>query len=258
MSNEIWSNSAASRLTAVRKISTNDLIKIQESFCRGCPVEPWPYGNATSINPLLVTLGASPGNSPSSVDANLVVAGSQQLPTAGSPHPGTQYQDTAGYWSKLRNLAVDLLMPDGGTEADALALFGNVNLDTGRSGEANKVAIDVVFAAWVLRNVCDGLKPRFLILLGLAGILKDNLEIGSLFERTFSGFRVGKPKREYQFKAYTEKKLVFREWDVLGSAGNQITIVLWPQHPSRAPFTNVDIWRASSKQFSQRYRHVMI
>ena len=63
------------------------------ALVEGCPVEPWPYGNATSINPLLVTLGPSPGGSPdlSVPDPALRPL---DLPTAGERHPHTRTNDT--------------------------------------------------------------------------------------------------------------------------------------------------------------------
>ena len=57
----IWTDSIAARLSSARTLSDGALAALHNGLCEGCPVTPWPYGNATSINPLLVTLGASPG-----------------------------------------------------------------------------------------------------------------------------------------------------------------------------------------------------
>ena len=257
MNNQIWSNSKKLRLEAAREINEDDLQKILEALCQDCPVTPWPHGNATSINPLLVTLGASPGNSPSADDTGFLNVGSHPLPTAGTPHPGTHYCDTAGYWDKLRYLVRVVLTPTGGSEDDALALFGNVNLDTGRSAEARNVSVDLKFASWVLETIKDRFKPRFLVLLGLSGYLAANPEVSAIFERNFSGFKSKKPHREVRFAGYPQKILMFREWDVLNGAGDPMTIVMWPQHPSRAPFSNSNIWRASCNEFSDRYGHLI-
>ena len=62
---DLWSDSVGERLRSASALSEPELEAVHAELCEGCPVEPWPYGNATSINPLLVTLGPSPGNSPS-------------------------------------------------------------------------------------------------------------------------------------------------------------------------------------------------
>ena len=62
----LWSDSVSERLKAARSLGGAELHDLRRELCRGCPVEPWPYGNATTVNPLLVTLGASPGASPRS------------------------------------------------------------------------------------------------------------------------------------------------------------------------------------------------
>ena len=61
---DLWSDSVSERLRSADALSEPKLEAVHAALCEGCPVEPWPYGNATSINPLLVTLGPSPGNSP--------------------------------------------------------------------------------------------------------------------------------------------------------------------------------------------------
>ena len=60
MGKDLWSDSVGERLRSARALSEPELEAVHAALCEGCPVEPWPYGNATSINPLLVTLGPSP------------------------------------------------------------------------------------------------------------------------------------------------------------------------------------------------------
>ena len=254
---DIWGSSKNARLAAAKAIPEGDLKKINELLCLDCPITPWPFGNATSINPLLVTLGASPGGSPSDGDTGFLESGSHPFPTAGYPHPGTAYQDTKGYWDKMRGLASEFLTPDGGSLNDALALFGNVNLDTSCNGKAQQVIVDLAFANWVLKLISNGLRPRFLVLLGLSGYLQSNPEVNKLFEQTFQGFDSRRPHRKIRFSGYLEKNLIFREWDVFNNAGEELMIVMWPQHPSRVPFVSMDTWRASCTEFSERYVHLI-
>ena len=94
---DIWGESASQRLDAAKRIAEPQLKSIQGRLSEGCPVKPWPYGNATSINPLLLTLGMSPGNSPAQNDD--VAPDVLDPPTAGKPHPHVRcYQDSRGYW----------------------------------------------------------------------------------------------------------------------------------------------------------------
>ena len=47
---QLWSSSIGTRLSNACALSEADKESIQEELCRGCPVEPWPYGSPTSIN----------------------------------------------------------------------------------------------------------------------------------------------------------------------------------------------------------------
>ena len=243
----LWSNSRFTRLTNARALSAAELQRIYAEYGR----DSWPSGCATSINPLLVTLGPSPGNSPQPGDECPTPVRSIPMPTAGQPHCGVQYQDGAGYWEKVRYLAYEIVRPEGGSDADALSLFGNLNLDSNREGNASDVVVSVDFARWVLQTVRDSLRPRILVLMGLREKLKEP-HLGMLFEETFSGFSLRRPHNVVPFRAYQKKSLKFREWSVIGPKGNELLIVMWPQHPSRSPFTNVEYWRASCEQFKER------
>ena len=192
ISNELWGASRTARLSSALSLTSEELNAIRDDLRRGRTEPGWPYGSATSINPLLVILGASPGNSPQRGDRNFVTREPFDLPTAGKPHSGVFYPDTTGYWDKVKVLAQTLLDPDGSLEDDALALFGTMNLATAASASASAsdVQIDDSFARWVLATIRDGLRPRVLVLLGLRGRLK---ELSKLFADTFEGFDVRHP-----------------------------------------------------------------
>lgn len=257
MNSDLWAPSPRERLHAARHLTFTELKEVHKDLIRGCPVEPWPYGNATVINPLLVTLGVSPGNSPAAGDTQYLAAGGHQFPTAGSPHPGTRYRDTAGYWDKLRLLAQVTLKTSGANEDDALSLFGNLNLDTGQNGKARNVTVKADFASWIVRTISNGLRPRFVVMLGLSTYLHANRYVAEILEDAFPGFELKRPHREVHFDAYSQKRLVFREWDIPCKNGDELTIVMWPQHPSRAPFSNSALWHASCTEFAKRYQHVL-
>lgn len=244
---DLWCESASRRLRAAKSLTAPQLDYIHKALCEGCPVEPWPYGNATSINPLLVTLGVSPGDSPQAGDLDTAPL---KLPPAGSPHPHVKnYQDGKRYWDKVRHLARAVITPPDGSETDAYALFGNMNLDPKRSGDASRVAINPTFAEWVLRTIKCQLRPRWLVCLGLKGKLEQE-PLRQIFESIFE-LNLGKPDEQHQLLA-SNKKYFFREWQV-DAGSDPLTVVLWPNHPSRPPFGDFELWRGACEQF--RVRH---
>ena len=239
----VWGETASQRLDAARHLTEPQVRSIQECLCAGCPVPPWPYGNATSINPLLLTLGTSPGNSPDQGDD--APPDVLDPPTAGKPHRHVFYQDSKGYWDKIRHLARTLLAPTCGSAEDAYALFGNLNLDPRRSGSASGVDVDLDFVRWLLETIRDKLRPSVLVCLGLNTKLEKDRSIRRAFETTF-GLKLNKPMRKYAFdsSAYS-----FREWNV---ADGRLKIVFWPNHPSRHPFSNFENWKKACEEFKNR------
>ena len=249
---QIWGDSIRERIHSARMLSGSTLAAVHEDLCEGCPVPVWPYGNATSINPLLVTLGPSPGGSPDRGAAD--PAGKPlKLPTAGVRHPHTTYEDEKGFWRKIRWLARTVVQAGATSSEDSYALFGNMNLDPNRSGKASDVRIDPAFGEWVLRTIRDKLRPRFVICLGLKG----KPEAVRLLSQAFDGFDAAKPHAEHPLECYGRSRYVFQEWDCTGSHGDQMKLVLWPQHPSRSPFTNLETWRDACREFSDRHRGVI-
>lgn len=229
----IWGDSISGRLDGARSLGGPALSAVHERLCEGCPVPVWPYGNATSINPLLVTLGPSPGRSP---DRRVRDPAGRPLglPAAGVRHPHTAYEDPRGFWRRIRWLARTVVQSGTTSSEDSYALFGNMNLDPKRSGRARDVRIDPVFGAWVLRAIRDELRPRFVVCVGLGG---KSAAVGLLSD-AFDGFDAARPHAEHPLRCYRRRRYVFREWDCRGPRGNRLKLVLWPQHPSRAPFTD--------------------
>ena len=149
------------------------------------------------------------------------------------------------YWDKIRYLARTLLMPPCSSAEDAYALFGNVNLDTHRSGSASRVEIDPVFARWVLETIRDKLRPSVLVCLGVKGKLKHR-SLREAFETTF-GLKLSEPDEKYAFDRY-----FFDEWDASVGADRQLKVIFWPNHPSRHPFSSFEKWQAACQEFKNR------
>ena len=129
------------------------------------------------------------------------------MPTAGERHPHTNYEDGRNYWRKIRRLARTVLQAETTNSEDSYALFGNMNLDPGHSGQASDVRIDEQFARWVLRAIRDRLRPRFLVCFGLKG----KPEAMALLAQAF-GIDASTPQ-EHPLTCYERKRLLFREWD---------------------------------------------
>lgn len=253
VSTALYSASVSARLRAAKYLSKAQLSELHEAMSSNCPVDPWPYGCTTVVNPLIVTLGASPGVSPASGDEEFLTRPSQPMPTAGIAPRGTYYEDTRRFWHKIRVLAGSLLFEKARDIDEALALFGNMNLSTGASGQASQAQIEIEFAEWVLSTIAQFLRPRFLILLGLKSKLAADANTVSVFHKTFPDFDLKLPSRTYAFDHYERNRLAFKEWDVAIDQSQTLTIVQWPQHPSRAPFTNLSIWEAACSEFNARH-----
>lgn len=218
--------------------------QLRSSLVKGCPIEPWPYGNSTSINPFIVTLGVSPGVSHQKGD-QVYHRGGNQFPTAGTPHPGVYYKDTKKYWCKIRFLAQTTLEAYNVGRDDALSLFGNLNLDTRRNASPDKASVDPAFATWVLQMIRCKLRPHFVVMLGMLGFLRNNKSIHEAFNKSFSGFNVNDPHHTFPFKGYKKKQFQFRQWNF-----GDLTLVMWPQSPTHSPFaSNLEAWKAACGEF---------
>lgn len=143
MEQKLYSSSPMERLDAAQQIDDVELKRIQQDLAAGCPIEPWPYGSPTVINPFIVTLGVSPGNSPDIKDTE--IGKPYDMPTAGKPHCGSKYNDSKRYWEKVRFLVHKTLQNILGkpcSMCDALSLYGHLNIGMGQHGSAEEVRPD--------------------------------------------------------------------------------------------------------------------
>lgn len=247
----LWSDSASERLSAACALAPAELDAARAHLRADAPATVrtiWPYGYATSINPLLVTLGISPGSS-RSWKGNDPSKLPFEAPTAGRPHPHIARLGCSTRFGKsVQHLAREVLQTGDLAEEHAYALFGNLVLDPGRSGKASSVPIDPAFACWVLRTIRDRLRPRYLVCFGMKG----HRIATQLLENTF-GFERKEPGAKHRFGGYPRNKLTFEEWETQGPNGNRILIVYWPQHPRRAPLSSFEIWQAACREFAERH-----
>lgn len=245
----LWSADATTRLRVARSLSDNAKSALQQHIVKNCPADPWPYGMPTVVNPLVLVLGPSPGNSPMAGDQEIIRRRPYDPPTYGIPHPKILIEDSKSFFEKIRSLFAILINQVYGLERDdALSLSGLLNLDDGRYGDSSKIEFDTSFISWVLRTAVDTLQPDFLICLGLKGRISEILPVID------SSIDFTRPHRAQAFQAYQSKALKWSEWKLRRPDGTFTRLVLWPQHPSRAPFSNKTLWDRSVVEYAQGLR----
>ena len=249
---DLWSNDPEERLRAASDAAiVGDLAGRMGATA---PMRPWPYGMPCAVNPYVVFLGASPGNSPVAGDSGYLTRESYELPTAGIPHPGIYYPDLRHYFDRIRELGQIIIQSraPGLTEPQTHALLGQLNLGTGGFGLAANAPLEQQYCKWVPSVLLDFLRPSYVILLGLSGHLKGpNAKLFDPLNRLGIDFRK-RPDAEFSFEANSRSQYGFRLWRRPRTDSKPITFVLWPQHPSRAPMTDVRYWRQAGEEFSRK------
>lgn len=173
-----------------------------------------------------------------------------RTPDGCKPHPKLFYPDPKHYWVRVRELSSIIIKghASGMSDGDAYALIGQLNLGTGLYGEARNARLEKDYCRWVPEALTNFLKPCYVILLGLKSILP---QASNDVDGPCSplGIDWKQPENDFPFRAYAQSNYRFRAWKRRRSDDKAVTIVIWPQHPSRAPMTNADIWRESGREF---------
>lgn len=250
----LWSDEPRERLAAARGLANQEAMRVQGELVASSPMKPWPYGMPTVVNPFVVFLGPSPGDSPMVGDADYLTRPAYEAPTVGESHPKFHYEDPRGYWAKIRGLTVGLLTAfDRRLSADdCYALAGQLNLGIGAFGTASDAVLEREYVQWVPQVITRLLRPRFVVLVGLLSTMKGSLMHREAFAT--SGDLVipwNTPDRVLPFRSYREKNLVFRIWECHRADGGKTTVISWPNHPSRSPMTNTEIWQASVSEAAE-------
>lgn len=249
---DLWSDDPTERLTAARdpKVVADWPVQIGAS----APMRPWPYGMPTSINPFVLFLGPSPGNSPSSDDTEREA---YDLPTAGKAHLKLYYLDRRRYWDRVRELGKLIVRAHapGMGEKDTHALLGQLNLGTGQFGDAKNAPFEQAYCRWVPQAIVEHLRPSYVILLGLSSGLTQ--AHGGGFDPS-NDLKIdwNAPDHSFPFEAYKDKQFRFRIWNRKRSDGKIVRFVMWPQHPGRAPMTKDDLWTESGHEFIRHVRSI--
>lgn len=257
---ELWHNNPQTRMLAAKQLSKTEQDILIDQLCRTYPLQQsWPYGMPTSINPIVVIVGVSPGNSPDPNDREICEAiKNKQLsaikyakPSIGVPHEGIFYKDTKKYWDKTRELCISVVKRYAPTlsETDCLSLSGHLNLGLGAFGTAKSGSVEVPIIQWVSELLLSHLRPRVVVLFGLKTILLKNKEYQEAWNHKH-GLQINwaKSSREIHLNGRTKEK--FSIWDSFRDDNETVKVVMWPNHPSRCPFTNRIEWTKSVEQFT--------
>lgn len=238
-----------SDVNSTKKVTVKELVN---TF----PRTKWPHGMPTSIDSKLVIIGVSYGNSSVEGGAEVHEQFSQADP---NPTDGTKahqdffYPDSTNYWKKVRMLSTKFMSIDnpGISENDALQKCSHFNLGLGSAGNATEDDVDEDIVEWVSYLVNSKLSPKLIVLFGLWKILNDK-KIADCWNHT-NGLQIdwSTPARIVYFKGYNKKKLKYRIWEATDKTGNQINLIMWPNHPSRPPFTSLDFWQKSIDQLPE-------
>lgn len=225
----------------------NELIQTTPEKC-------WPEGMPASIDPKLVLIGVSYGNSPSiEAEDSYKKDGSYFFSEPCVVKPDNShfyYPDTRRYWLKLRYLSHSYFkMHDSNiTENEAISLTSHFNLGTGSAGMATVKDVEEPYVKWV-SNLLDKIhSPDIVILFGLNGILGVD-EIFGWWNQTGLSVNWKKPDNSFLLSSYSKKNYMFREWSAINSNGHTMRLVMWPNHPSRHPFSSFELWKQSVDEY---------
>jgi hypothetical protein len=94
--------------------------------------------------------------------------------------------------------------------------------------------------------------PDLVVLFGLNGILKDD-EISGWWNESGLPVDWKNPPNTLRFNGYSQTNYYFREWTVKNSKNHPIRLVIWPNHPSRPPFSDLSIWKQSVNEYFDNY-----
>jgi hypothetical protein len=244
MDDELHAREPYRRLRAMQVLAPQKR-RLIDDLLAGSALRAWPFGMPTSIAPLVVVIGVSPGNSPNASEVEIAPARPYPEPTFAQPNPGLFYLDRSHYWKKVRELmmmAVSRYDFDLEMKPDlALALCGHLNLGVNLAGRGTFAAVDDDITRWVSR-VVKHMRPRLIVGLGLVGLLvnppaaeraraerlRQAWEDGGMITAWDAAWRIeGANVNGHPYAFRYQTTLI----------DNDVTsILLWPNHPSRAPF----------------------
>jgi len=243
-------------LRHVRIHTLSDQQRMVATLCNNCPttatlVNGWPLGMPASLDPKLVIIGASPGDSPKPGHTGAVSDYGECLPTVNpSLNSDFYYEDSRKYWKKIRYLLLAFCNRERSIESlpDAIALTSHLNLSTIANGQAGVEGIEPDVVRWVSRLLNNKHSPDLVVLVGLKKIMLDDKQNRVINWWNCKGGLLVNWKQPEE-SPLLGTSLSFREWMATNAAGHRVRIVMWPNHPSRVPFGSIQIWNQTVDQF---------
>lgn len=245
------------RLQQLRELSEEEKSDIQSAITQNSPIKPWPYAMPGSVAPWVVTLGVSPGNSPSEEhkDRPGLRRAPGPPPTFGEPHRDFYYRDKKGFWDRIRALSCSFMRRDLPLirNEDALSLCAHLNLGTVQAGNAGQQPFEDDIIRWVSSLLNLVFQPKILICLGLKGILKKNPSVAHLWNEG-DGLKIDWSKPDFTQKFSKSDKYSFDLWvKIRSKSKGPMAIIMWPNHPVRHPFTGQQgykVWKEAIDEAS--------
>jgi len=246
-------NNHYEHLKLLKSLSQTEIDKITNQLVKTTPQKTWPDGFPASIDPKLLLIGISYGNSPDKNSENKRQEGeyfeSQPCATK-DEHSHFYYPDTRHYWKKLRYLSHSYFRNscNSFSENDAISLTTHINLGTGSAGKASVADVEEEYVKWASKLVNCYHNPNLVVLFGLWKIIRDR-KVSQWWNHQ-SGIQINWEKPDYT-KVFSANgiKYQYRLWSAINSNGHQTKIVIWPNHPSRWPFSSFDLWKQSVNDF---------
>ena len=245
-------------LNEIKALALDEIEQLRNEFLSTLPgntksshVIGWPYGMPASIDPKIVFIGVSMGASPSSHNIEIELNGDDclfsKIDEAKKDKKHFYYPDGRHYWDKLRLLSHNyfkVTCPEI-SEEDAIAMSSHFNLGTGSAGKASTSDVEPLYINWVSTLLNQKLRPDLVVLFGLKDILKKKAIRDSWNNESGLIVDWSKPnKTSLDNEAYS-----FSGWTVTNALGHSIKIVLWPNHPSRPPFSDIKKWELAVNQY---------
>jgi hypothetical protein len=245
-------------LSYLESLKPKDKVKLKDELILSTPESVWPDGMPASLDPKLILVGVSPGNAPNYEAEELRKESSDYCysePRAiKTENSHFFYPDARHYWIKLRYLSLSFFKryhPEI-TEIQALSLTTHVNLGTGSAGCATKKDVEEDYVNWVSKLLNEIHSPDLVVFFGLNSILKDD-EISKWWNESGLPVDWKNPINTLKFNGYEKINYYFREWSVKNSKNHPIRLVIWPNHPSRPPFSDLSIWKQSVNEYLDNY-----
>lgn len=228
------------RLRQLRSLDPKGKSRVREYLVQNLRrrLRPWPVGMPTSACPHVVILGVSPGNSPGPDHKGVNTSGESnyEKPTFGTPPDFGSGNDTRHYWEKVSDLCTFLVRRDDPklSEHQALSLTGHLNLGTGRYGTAGPEAVKRDLVKWVSSLIGSKFRAKVLVCFGLTGIL-DKPRIKG-FWNCDGGLKLNWSNPDVK-ESFSRSAYHFRFWNAQRADGTPMAVLMWPNHPSRHPFS---------------------